>query len=190
MESIWSSPLGMINLHIHEQCWITISNSPCKITNLRNNNPVCCILSYFPPEFEHYWRYVWTHFKFSPSLSRCRTNNWMQNLSSTDTHKKKKKIILIVAAPSTLVNASHYHGFYDKTELTPSSHCVVVYHRNSKHGWIYKELTQVLGTGTLVLNSDCWHRKSLQLDWFTFNFYISWTILKENVARASSLSCR
>lgn len=91
MESIWSSPLGMINLHKHEQCWITISNSPCKITNLRNNNPVCCILSYFPPEFEHYWRYVWTHFKFSPSLSRCRTNNWMQNLSSTDTHKKKKK---------------------------------------------------------------------------------------------------
>lgn len=151
MGSIWSYPLGLINLHIFEKCWVTISNSSCKITNLRNNNPVCCILSYFFSRFEHHWRYVWTHFKFPTSPSRCKANNRMQNLSSINTHLKI--IILSVVASRTLVNTSHYHGFYDKIGLTPGSHCVIVYYRMSKRGGLYKELTQVLGTGTLVLNS-------------------------------------
>lgn len=32
MENIWSHPLGVINLHIFKKCWVTISNSPFKIT--------------------------------------------------------------------------------------------------------------------------------------------------------------
>lgn len=35
MQNIWSHPLGIINLHIFEKCWITISNALFKVTNLR-----------------------------------------------------------------------------------------------------------------------------------------------------------